>query len=80
VISVTPCSALPPGKEPPVPTEKEAGWAPELVWTKRLEQINFPLRGINPSPSTTHVSKSSYNHSSVNIFIENLHTFNYTEF
>jgi hypothetical protein len=29
--------ALPPGKEPPVPTVQEAGWAPEPVWTQRLE-------------------------------------------
>jgi hypothetical protein len=26
---------LPPGKEPPVPTVQEAGWAPEPVWTQR---------------------------------------------
>jgi hypothetical protein len=30
--------ALPPGKEPPVPTVEEAGWAPEPVWTQRLEE------------------------------------------
>jgi hypothetical protein len=28
---------LPPGKEPPVPTVQEAGWAPEPVWTQMLE-------------------------------------------
>jgi hypothetical protein len=32
-----PGRALPPGKEPPVPTVQEAGWAPEPVWTQRLE-------------------------------------------
>jgi hypothetical protein len=26
-------AALPPGKEPPVTIGKEAGWAPEPVWT-----------------------------------------------
>jgi hypothetical protein len=26
-------TALPPGEEPPVPIGKEAGWAPEPVWT-----------------------------------------------
>jgi hypothetical protein len=26
-------TALPPGKEPPVPIGQEAGWAPGLVWT-----------------------------------------------
>jgi hypothetical protein len=33
-----PGRALPPGKGPPVPTGKEAGWAPELVRTHRLEE------------------------------------------
>jgi hypothetical protein len=33
-----PGRALPPGKGPPVPTEQEAGWAPETVWTQRLEE------------------------------------------
>jgi hypothetical protein len=33
--------ALPPGKGPPVPTVQEAGWAPELVWTQRLEEKSF---------------------------------------
>jgi hypothetical protein len=31
-----PGRALPPGKEPPVPIEQEARWAPEPVWTQRL--------------------------------------------
>jgi hypothetical protein len=31
-------SALPPGKVPPVPIVQEAGWAPEPVWTQRLEE------------------------------------------
>jgi hypothetical protein len=30
--------ALPPGKGPQVPIEQEAGWAPEPVWTQRLEE------------------------------------------
>jgi hypothetical protein len=30
-----PGRALPPGKEPPVPSVQEAGWAPEPVWTQR---------------------------------------------
>jgi hypothetical protein len=33
-----PGRALPPGKEPPVPTVQEAGWAPEPVWKQRLEE------------------------------------------
>jgi hypothetical protein len=30
--------ALPPDKEPPVPTVREAGWAPQPVWTQRVEK------------------------------------------
>jgi hypothetical protein len=33
-----PGCALPPGKGPPVPIGQEAGWAPESVWTQRLEE------------------------------------------
>jgi hypothetical protein len=33
-----PSRALPPAKEPPVPISQEAGWAPEPVWTQRLEE------------------------------------------
>jgi hypothetical protein len=33
-----PGRALPPGKQPPVPTVQEAGWVPEPVWTQRLEE------------------------------------------
>jgi hypothetical protein len=29
---------LPPGKGPPVPIVQKAGWAPEPVWTQRLEE------------------------------------------
>jgi hypothetical protein len=40
--------ALPPGEEPPVPIVQEAGWAPEPVWTQRLEEKSFRLcRGSN---------------------------------
>jgi hypothetical protein len=30
--------ALNPGKGPLVPIVQEAGWAPDLVWTQRLEE------------------------------------------
>jgi hypothetical protein len=33
-----PVRALLPGKGPPVPILQEAGWAPEPVWTQRLEE------------------------------------------
>jgi hypothetical protein len=32
-----PAAVLTPGKGPPVPIVQEAGWAPEPVWTQRLE-------------------------------------------
>jgi hypothetical protein len=38
----SPGRALPPGERtPPVPTGQEAGWAPEPVWTQRLEKESF---------------------------------------
>jgi hypothetical protein len=43
-----PGRALPPGKGPPVAIVLEAGWAPEPVWTQRLEEKSFPLPGIEP--------------------------------
>jgi hypothetical protein len=33
-----PGRALPPGKGPTAPIVQEAGWAPEPVWTQRLEE------------------------------------------
>jgi hypothetical protein len=33
-----PAALYPRGKSPPVPTVQEAGWAPEPVWTQRLEE------------------------------------------
>jgi hypothetical protein len=43
-----PGRALPPEKGPPVPIVQEAGWAPEPVWTQRLEENSFRLcRGSN---------------------------------
>jgi len=36
-----PDRTLPPGKGPPVPIGQEAGWAPEPVWTQRLEEKSF---------------------------------------
>jgi hypothetical protein len=44
-----PGRALDPGKGPPVPIVQKAGWAPEPVWTQRLEEkILCPCRGSNP--------------------------------
>jgi hypothetical protein len=43
-----PAALLPPGKGPPVPVVQEAGWAPEPVWTQRIEKNPLPLPGIEP--------------------------------
>jgi hypothetical protein len=40
-----PGRALPLGKELPIPTEQEAEWAPEPVWTQRLEEKSFAPAG-----------------------------------
>jgi hypothetical protein len=43
-----PGRALARGKGPPVPIGREAGWAPESVWTRRLEEKSSCLcRGSN---------------------------------
>jgi hypothetical protein len=36
-----PGRALPPGKGPPIPIVQVAGWAPEPLWTQRLEEKSF---------------------------------------
>jgi hypothetical protein len=33
-------------KDPPVPIVQEAGWAPEPVWTQRLEEKFIASAGI----------------------------------
>jgi hypothetical protein len=43
-----PGRALLPGKEPPVPIVQEAVWAPEPVWTQRLEEK--PGRPVRSQP------------------------------
>jgi hypothetical protein len=43
-----PGRGLPPGKGPTVPIVEETGWAPEPVWTQRLEEkFSLPCRGSN---------------------------------
>jgi hypothetical protein len=44
----SPGRALAPGKGPLVPTVQEAGWAPEPVWTQRLEEKSFRLYRESP--------------------------------
>jgi hypothetical protein len=49
------------GKGPPVPTAQEAGWAPELVWTQRLEEKSFASAAIKPrSPGNPVCSQTLY--------------------
>jgi hypothetical protein len=57
-----PAAYLPLGKGPPVPIVQEAGWAPEPVWTQRLEEKNpLPLPGIEPrSPGLPVCSQTLY--------------------
>jgi hypothetical protein len=38
-----PAALLALAKGPPVPIVPEAGWAPEPVWTQRLEEESFRL-------------------------------------
>jgi hypothetical protein len=45
---------LPPGKGPPVPIVQETGWAPEPVWTQRLEEKSFA-----PAGNRTSIARSS---------------------
>jgi hypothetical protein len=44
-----PAALLPPGIGPPVPIVQEAGWAPEPVWTQRLEEKSFASAGDRTS-------------------------------
>jgi hypothetical protein len=40
-------AALYPRDRTPIPIGQEAGWASELVWTRRLEEKSFAPGGIN---------------------------------
>jgi hypothetical protein len=54
--------ALPPGRGPPVHIGQEDGWAPEPIWTHRIEEkIPSPLPGIEPgSPGRAVRSQTLY--------------------
>jgi hypothetical protein len=49
VVSVTHRPHLTPGERTPVPIVQEAGWAPEPVWTQRLEEKSFASVGDRTS-------------------------------
>jgi hypothetical protein len=56
-----PGRALAPGKGPPVPIVQVAGWAPEPVWTQKLEENLLSLPGIEPrSPGRPVRSQTLY--------------------
>jgi hypothetical protein len=40
-----PAALYPRRKDPPVTIVQEAGWAPEPVWTQRLEEKSFATAG-----------------------------------
>jgi hypothetical protein len=45
---------LPLGKGPPLPIVQEVGWAPEPVWTQRIEEKSFA-----PAGDRTPIARSS---------------------
>jgi hypothetical protein len=53
-VSVTPRPRFAPGKQPPVPIVQKAGWAPEPVWTQKLEEKLFA-----PAWDRTPIARSS---------------------
>jgi hypothetical protein len=44
-----PAALSPPGTGTPVPIGREAGWAPEPVWTQRIEDKSFAPAGDRTS-------------------------------
>jgi hypothetical protein len=48
----SPSALYPRGKGPPVPIGQEAGWAPDPVWTKRLEEKSFTPIDRSSSPQS----------------------------
>lgn len=56
-VSLIPQIFYPWDKNPPVPTEHEAGWAPEFVQTFYRKEMNLlPLAGIEPQNTQTMAS------------------------
>jgi hypothetical protein len=52
-----PAALYPRGKDPRFPIGQEAGWAPEPVWTQRLEEKSFASAG-NRTPIARSSSRS----------------------
>jgi hypothetical protein len=55
-----PAALLPPGKGPPVPIVQEAGWAPEPVWTQRIEE-----KSLDPAGDRTPIAQPVVRHYTV---------------
>jgi hypothetical protein len=53
-----PAALYPRGKDPPVPIVQEAGWAPEPVWTQRLEEKSVAPAGDRTPIASMLVGKS----------------------
>jgi hypothetical protein len=64
-------TALPLGKEPPVPIGYEAGWAPEPVGTTLRREESLAPPG-NPNPTVKPVARS-YIHYVLHIYMSNFH-------
>jgi hypothetical protein len=58
-----PVRALPLGKEPPVPIVQEAGWAPEPVWTQRLQEKSCASVGDRTPAVQSDDDKNNNNYS-----------------
>jgi hypothetical protein len=57
-----PAALYPRGKDPPVLIGQEAGWAPEPVWTQKLEETLFCLcRGSNLDRTVVQSVVRNYN-------------------
>jgi hypothetical protein len=52
-----PAALLPRGKGPPVPIGQEAGWAPDPIWTQRLQEKSFAPVG-NRTPIARRPARS----------------------
>jgi hypothetical protein len=53
-------AALPPGKEPLVPTGQEVGWTPEPVWMIWRRGNSWPYQDLNSDPSVVQPIASHY--------------------
>jgi hypothetical protein len=53
-------AALPPGKEPHLPVEQEAGWAPEPVWATWRSENDCFHRDSNSDRSVVQPEAISY--------------------